>query len=378
MRTYWFPIVLVTALLFPFGVAAGEQARQNVFVAQGDVVSDNFVRAAQTVDIQGSVQGDVVVAAQTVTIEGDVAGDVLAAAQTIHIRGTVAGNVRLAASSVVIEGSVGKNATIFANTIEFGNASFVGWSVQAFAATLRQRGTVAGNVNFYGSTAVVTATINGNAAYRLDTDGSLQLIAPTVIGGQLSYTATKETPIVSGVTITGKVEHVIPQPSQRAAALQSFPIFLRLVSLFGVLVVGMVLVSLMPKTVGKVAARMRSQPGKSILWGVVLLVVTPLVCVLLLFTVIGIPLAVLLFVLYGVTLYVTRVFAGIFLGNWLVGLFGKNVRLSPLWAMVIGTALLSIVSWVPYVGWLITLMAAVWALGASALTKRDLLGSIEK
>lgn len=373
-------IAFATLFLIPLTVVAADTAAKNLTVEESVVINDNYVQAGKMLEIDGTINGDVIVAAQSLVINGTVAGDVIAAAQSIRISGNVAGNLRLAASNIEIEGTVGKNATVFANTIEFREGSSVGWSVQSFGNTLHLKGDIAGKLHFYGASAAIdTATVGSDAVFHLDPDGELTVEGPSTIGGNLVYHSSLEASIADDVLVAGDVER--HTPVVKSEGLREFfgttAFFMKIIGIFGVLVVGLVLVSMAPKTTQSVVSAMRQRTLSNIGLGTLLLFVIPIVGVLLLCTVIGIPLGIIVLLLYGIALYVTHVFAGLLVGTWVFEKLFRMPGAPLLWQFVVGTLLFTLLSWLPFIGWLIVLFATVCALGAIFKVKREVLKTVE-
>jgi len=132
----------------------------------------------------------------------------------------------------------------------------------------------------------------------------------------------------------------------------------------------LVLALLAPRLVGRVTDVMVKRPGGSIGWGLVVAIVTPIVALLLMFTVIGIPLALLILAVWLLALLVSGVFAGIAFGHWLLDRADWN-KGSLVWAAVVGVILSAVVFSIPFLGSLIGLVASWWALGGMALTSRS-------
>jgi hypothetical protein len=131
------------------------------------------------------------------------------------------------------------------------------------------------------------------------------------------------------------------------------------------LAVSLLLVLLFPNLTAGVADTIRRSPGPSIGYGALLVFGTPLVALVLLISVIGIPISIAGVLLYGVLLYVSRIFTGYFLAQIFFDRLGK--KLHPVWLALIGVSVLALLTKIPYVGWLVNLAAALIASGAFIL-----------
>jgi hypothetical protein len=84
------------------------------------------------------------------------------------------------------------------------------------------------------------------------------------------------------------------------------------------------------------------------------------------FSVGGIGYASLILAFILVTSWVAKVVVGYILGAWLVSLVDKEASL-PFWAMVIGVLILAILGGIPFLGFVVNLIVALFGLGAVVL-----------
>ena len=98
-------------------------------------------------------------------------------------------------------------------------------------------------------------------------------------------------------------------------------------------------------------------------------------------TIIGFPLALILAAMYAISLYIAKVFVGIVLGTYIFGAFkGRDAtsKASLLGIMVVGVAVLWLVSGIPVIGWFIQLIAIIWGLGLMIKIKKRSIQRMEK
>lgn len=351
---------------------------KQIFVGENEVINNNFVRAGETVDINGKVNGDIVVAGGTVNIDSTVQGDVIAVGGTVRVKGNIAGNVRVGGGTVEIDAVIGKNANVFGGTIMISEDSTIGWSLAYGAGTADLRGKIAGHLDGAAGQTTIAATIGGDANLILDEEAITSISAPTVIEGNLTYTG--ETPptiqegaIVKGEIIAKSAFFAAPKKSDLLAFFGISTLFFKLVNLFGLLVIGLIIITLLKKDSLAIAEYMKKEPLKSISWGIVYLIVTPIVSLLLVFTIIGAPLALIISAFYLIALYVSKVFVGIFLGKEILTYFRKDKKdqsVSLMGAMILGLIIFSLLTFIPLLGWFIGLVGIIWTLGALVEIKK--------
>ena len=78
-------------------------------------------------------------------------------------------------------------------------------------------------------------------------------------------------------------------------------------------------------------------------------------------------------VLYGIALYLTQLFAGLFIGQLIIGSSRKAVSKGALvGALVLGLAILNLLTLIPYLDFVIGLATVLFGLGAILLSERTL------
>ncbi len=271
---------------------------------------------------------DVVAFGGVVDVNNPVEQDVLAAGGTVIIQAPVAGDVRVAGGRVVIGSDIGGNVAVLAQTVEIAAGATIGGSVEIRAKDVVIGGTIIKDAH------IVAETLEQNG----------------IIGGAL----------VHDLKTSPNYEHT--------------PIgwFFRIVSLFGMLVVGLVLVSVFPNSMRAAVHASIKNPGKDLLWGLGVLVATPIAALVLALTIIGLPLGVLLGLGYVVALYLAKILVGIVLGTYLLGAFrGREQaqKASLLGIMVLGVFVLWLIIGIPVIGGILKLIAMIWGLGMLASHK---------
>lgn len=299
-----------------------------------------------TVDVSGTVDGDVYAAGQSIIVSGDVTGDVIAAAQTITITGSVDGNVRLAGQDVTISGDVARSGTIFASSIVVADAGSVGNDIVATGSSIH----IAGDV---GRDLLVSAS-------NLTIDGT--------VGGNVTYTSSEKAQIDQGA-VDGTVRHVVPQQSPRvevspwAVVLGWFLGFLyALVALSLITVLAGLLV---PRWLHRVTDQLFPSPWRALLVGFVAAIVVPLALLFLLVTIIGAPLALAGTLVWFALTLATFLFSAHYLGRLLL-----RGRPHPVLTSFIGGVILIVALQIPWLNILVWLAMVFFGLGAQLLEFR--------
>jgi len=259
----------------------------NVVAENGDDISilgaDVFVEARDA--------GDISIAAGDVTVEGSTRGEVSIAGGDIEIRGTIGNDLSVAGGDVTIETDVDGEVSLAG-----GDVTFIGTS--------------AGEANIVGG----SVTLDGTFERDLNVAAEHFEIAPgSVINGDFEFKGPNEPVLPDGLTIAGAYtyeysdldayfEGDIPEvllpviAIAGVAGVAAFFMFL----LFAGLVGAGALLLLMTGVTARTIDGIRQRPFSSIGMGVVVLAGLMAIAVLLCITIIGLPLAFMIFWLYPI------------------------------------------------------------------------------
>lgn len=324
-------------------LAASSSELQNIVLNKGEHWTGNYYAAGQTVTVDGDVDGDVICAGQTVVINGAVGGDVLCAGQAVTVNGKVGGSVRSLGQTVTINGAVGRGVTAGAQNFRLGQDGAVSGEAAIGAQTLTLSGSVA------------------RTAYLVSQEMNLK----STIGGDLNYTSEK-TPVLDKSKVSGKVvSHAWPSRAQ-AQPTAAEKLAMLLYWMAAALAGAAIMIWLAPRLVRSVADEMSLRWQASLGWGFLALIVTPGLCVLLLLTVIGVPAAAVIFMLWLLALTVSGLLVGI-AGGRLIRADNTDSRPALLNAASIGVPIFVAVHWLPIIGPLVGFVGAAWALGGLLL-----------
>jgi hypothetical protein len=200
---------------------------------------------------------------------------------------------------------------------------------------------------------------------------NLTIASSAKIGGNLVYASDKEARIEPGAVISGTTTR--NEPRVRDFDYPYLGWWFGLVGYLMTLVTGCVIILLFPRRAAAVAASIKREPWLSLGWGAIVLFAAPIAILIVMITVIGIPLGLLGVAAYIITLYLSQVAAGLFLGYWILGSFARvESRGMLVGAFALGFTIITLVGLIPVVGFLAGLAAALFGIGAMVLSYRHL------
>lgn len=290
-----------------------------------------------------TIDGDLTAFGGTIVVRGTVNGDLDAFGGNVLVTGTVTGDVSAVAGNVRIEGDVGGSVDANGGNVELGRDATVGGNFRAGAGNVVLAGTVRGDAEADAGTVVLaeSAVVEGDLRY----------------GGEL---------VDQGGAVRGRV---VQEPAAGGAPFPLIPGWaFRLYGALVTLLVGAILLAAFPEGTRNVADRVRDSPLRTGGAGILALVGVPVLLVLLALSIVGIPLTVAGFVLYGVGVWLAGILGRYAVGAWLLSLADTDNR----WlALLVGVAALYLVGFVPFLGEVAGFLVMLLGLGAMALVGRD-------
>lgn len=359
-------LLFLGIILIPFGAAKAmdTKAGNSVYISKDEIVSGNLFAAGQTITVDGTISGDLIAAAQTINVNGRVEGDIIAAGQDINVNGDVGGNIRVAGSSINLNGSVSRNINAFGSMVILGNNARVGWDAFLAGATLEIRGIIDGSLSGRASQALLSGKIGKNVDLKLsenNLNGGLTISSGAVINGDLSYSSKKAAKISDKASISGQVEQKIPDTKTPNWFL--IWLWAELFAIFSALVVGLVLVFLGKKITPKILEKIAENPLKVFISGLIIMLILPPIALILAFTIIGIPLALIIGAWWLIATYVARIFTAILIGQLIFQKVFKKNNIHLFWSLLLGVTISWLLFAIPFIGWILSLIAIWLGLG---------------
>lgn len=348
------------ALAIAFGVllvgAGAAYAQSGAQAVVRGTSNQTVYKAGSTVDISGVVNGDIFCAGQTVLIDATVNGDVICAGQTVTINGNVVGSVRAAGQTVMIGAKVSRNLTLGGQDVTLENGSSVGGDATLAARTLNLNGMVSRDLTAAGSQVSLSGKIGRDLSLRAST--SFNLIDHAGIGGKVSYTSPSPWQRAGGVSVAGPVDyHKLVQPKHHF--MTGWMTGWKVYWLIATTVSSVVLVALFPQLFRRWNRVPEQKLGWALLTGLIALFGMPIAVFIVLATIVAVPLAILLVALWVAGAMVSMPLAEYYIGNRIIP------QAHPLLKVLLGVMIVGLLSFIPVLGWLVSLLT--YLLGSGTL-----------
>jgi len=358
-----FAFVVMSAVLpsRSFSVLGAEFQPGSGVLEAGQTVDGTVVFSGDVIRIDGTVEGTAFAFGKNVQVNGTINGDLIVVSQDIQINGTVKGNIYSAGQNLTIGAKTNWDAFLAGQNIKITKDAVIGRDLFIGGATISHEGTVQRRFSAGGSDISVSGVVGQDAV--LDAD-KINILSGANIKGNLHFTSANKANIAAGSAVEGKTDWVYKQPqqAQQKTFMDSWGGIL--LSLASALLVWLIVRLWRPEFWNKNSKAIIEQPFKTLGIGALSLIVMPLIAILLMITVVGIPVGFILGIAYGVAIYLSKIVVASAFGYWMSKRYKWTSILKGVWPVLIALVILAVFTHLPYVAFLAGLLIVLAGLGA--------------
>lgn len=354
---------------YAFDVRRGDKP---VSVPAGETIDDTLiVTGNSSVDIEGTINGDLIALAADVRVKGTVKGNLLSFAERTEIDGSVEGSVVGTGGLVTVRGSVGRNLYGAAGSVTIEPESRIQGNVSMLVGEATLDGAVDKDFNVRTARSIGWSPFSREVFSR---GGRIQVLRHAKVGRNLVVRVqTTEDAVIDPAAragIGGKTEVEVTPPPPNRYATASFYLW-QTIWLAAAFIAGFLLMLAVPAF-----ARFSLDTGGSVLMatavGFVSAVVPPIAGAMAALTLIGLPLGLGLIGLWILALYLSKIVIAVFLGRSLFP--NSRGRFEFALPLLGGLAIVFAAINLPYVGGLIDFLLVILGLGGLVTTAYRLPG----
>lgn len=359
-------VAACSLLAMPFQAASSEEDERAHL--SGSSIEEQFL-AGEEVRVEDATANDLFVAAGEADFDTVTAQDVVVAAGSQRFRDTVFEDLIAAGGEIDISGEITDDLIAAGGRLQHRRGSVVGGYAILAGGLIDLEGRIDGNLKAAAGRIRISGEIKGDVDLSA---GKISVQPGARIGGRLTYRSRKEAEIAPDAVIEGGVqrrEAKIFDISLPTIIGIAFAVWL--VVLLGMSILAAVLHAAVPELPAGAAETLRSRFWVSLLLGFALLVTTPVAVSLLFSTLLGIPLALVLFLLLGATVLPSAIIVAYCVGHSIARVFGwtydgDGLFRRFLWSFT-GLVVLSLIGLIPLLGLIVLFLAVSTGLGALVL-----------
>ncbi|MDZ7773060.1 MAG: hypothetical protein U5K31_10040 [Balneolaceae bacterium] len=344
-------------LAFPMQAQSTYKTGTTIRINESDSLEGNIIAAGQLVEVMGHLNNDLFSASRYLTLNGSVSDDALLAAQLVSVHGSVGDMVLALGETVVVDGRIEGDLFAAGRTVRItGDAWIGGNAFLAGSSVIFESGTVGGALRVAGE----EINLDGTVLNFVEIYGS------GVTFGE-NYAAEYSTSIWSSEPVHREnlgnlppdLTITVDQPSVWSTILWTGGIFLSL------LISGLVLIRIFERTAVDLQRFATERFWKNTGIGLASFLLIPLMALVLLVLVFTIPLSIILWVLYGLSLLAGYLLVAMILGAAFILYFREETSTSVYyWGLALGMLLLGLLVNLPWIGGLINLLLLFFGLGS--------------
>ncbi|MFA6177508.1 MAG: hypothetical protein WC694_01275 [Candidatus Paceibacterota bacterium] len=361
-------VLILILLVFPvLGFAAEFRAGQQISLTSLEKTEGNLYMAGGTAVSAGNANKDLLIAGGTVLVSGLVTEDLFVVGGNITVSNQVSGDVRIGGGNIIISGNVLGDVVVGGGQIILSGKS-IGGDLTVAGGTIRMDSEVKGSVKMAGGEIYINAPIEGNVNIKTK---KLTLGPNANIKGNLNYEAANPITIEERGKVRGETIFTQLKVSDRAnkniatwmLGFFTFVLIAKFLMLLATaLIVGLIFRRYSQELVEKATANPLKELGR----GIITIIVLPVLSIILLISIIGIPFGILgllsfimLFIYTGI---ITPIFLGALIYKWI---FKKSVYVVNWKTILLGVIICSLLGLIPFLGWIIICVSSAITLGAA-------------
>ena len=330
-----------------FAAPAPEQAMQEYFQANDELKTDQNINHS-TFSAGNNVENN-----------GQVNGILFSAGNNLRTNGS-AEYAFLAGNNIDINANIEKDLFVAGNIINI-NAP-VNRDLYAFGSTVNLNSNVAQNAFVAGSKIQIADNVIINGNLSIDAE-SIALGENVKVTGLLSYNKEAVTKNLNSANYGSVSTYENPKIEKETPSPQS-KLLLAIFKFISALIIFCLAILLLPKLPRKFAEVTNSGNAiaKQLGIGACALILVPVAAFFLIFTIVGMPLALILLAIYFIALYLSSYISGIYLGHIVITKV-FNQKPNAYGSILLGIALIIMLTLVPVIGGAIKLLAICLGLG---------------
>jgi hypothetical protein len=363
-----------------FAANAADQVIGGDVAVRGDRIDNDVVAIAGTLEVAGEIEGDVFALGGEISVTGDVRGAVEVVGGDVLLAGTVQGEIDAVGGDLEVSASAGEDVELTGGQVIYIGQTPGDVEMRGGYVVFGRGAAAGGNVDIRGGEIEINGRIDGD----LDVRGAEVSFGPNaVITGLVQVAAENEPRVAQGAVLAGGLNYEYSEIRWLGLHWTEFNLdymdFMLPMRIFGgafvglALLLGLIAILLAPRGTSRIASTYRRRPALSMLIGLIVFAMSPIIFTLLIFllavTLIGIALIPFLLLALMPFFLLMIAFGGVAIGDLLFnrsgGQLGLGMRI--LSFLVVMIALIALGA-LPGIGLLAGFILLFSGLGAWAMT----------
>jgi cytoskeletal protein CcmA (bactofilin family) len=235
------------------------------------------------------------------------------AGESITLSGIAARHARLLGfKNTHVEGQVARNLIAVGSTVVIDKQASVEGSAVVAGQDVLIDGTVRGKTRIYGNRVTLSGAFDDEVSIVAS---DINILPGTHIAGDLRYMMDKDLILDGRVALDGKLVRMEPKVAASSPGLSWSTVLFQIGLCLAAILVGMAFANFFPSMVAMSVQKLAESFWRSLLVGFVAFCLIPMTAFFLIFTLVGLPLSILLIMGYLIMIYLGKIVAALYLGH---------------------------------------------------------------
>ncbi|QFR39149.1 hypothetical protein A9Q91_02850 [Candidatus Gracilibacteria bacterium 28_42_T64] len=367
---YFLIFTVLISSLFTYGNVSAFEIMKGEDVSIEQEVNDDLYIAGGRVEIKNIIHGDLIIAGGEIEIDSEVSEDVIMAGGDIFISANIGDDLRVVGGSVVIDSVIEGDVIVGAGDLKIKKGAIIRGDLAVGAGRVIIDGEVFGKTKISADEFILNGKIHGDVDLFVEkfknTSGS-----GIMLGNVLYKTSEKNILIEESTQGTAIYTEAKFQKHVKEKAKGFLGKFI-IIKIIGIFVFSTFLYFFLEKVYLKTADKLYKQTGKAFLYGLLTIILTPIIAILLFISVVGIPIGAILLVWYILLLLFLDIINATVLTGVIQKKFGEKMNTPIKLVSLLGFSILFGVT----NG--LSLLIGFFSIGAICLVKGEIIDKIRK
>lgn len=372
MRKVWIGVTVLAVLALGIAGAGAEiDARSGSDITVEGPASDTVFAAGRRITLTLNSTDDVFAAGNDISVRGAHADHLFAAGESLTFTDIAVHDVFAAGKTLSFaSGAIADDLVAAGERVTLMSNARVDGGVVAAGRNVTIEGPVGGGLRAAGRTVTLDSAVTGDVKLEGDTI----IVGPRArISGNLTHRG-RNVQISPEAQVSGQTTALPPRAGHDAENRRQwmqFKSWMHWAFIAGLFLLGVIVAMAFPGLMNQTSAKLRAAPASSLGFGVVLACALPVLIVVLLVTVVGMPLAFLLMAFFGLMWPLALIGAAYALGMLIrgrvrSGAVAPKALARALWTLA-ALVLLTALGMIPIAGGLVWMIVYLFGLGAVAV-----------
>lgn len=368
MKRFYLLFLFVLALFFSIlpQEAQAEKiiSNESVYLAPEETITGNVYATSKNITIEGEIEGDLIAMAEKIDIKGRLDGDLIAIAENIIIDGEINGNVRVIGKNLNLNGIIARNLNFIGQSLLLEQGAQVFWDLNAISQNMEIKGSVLKNAHFWYKNLNLEGNIAGNLKIKGEKNSTFNLLPNANIGGDFYHQNHLNQQAIDTNVIKGLIYQ-----TKNINKEKSWPAWWQILiyQIIAIFIISLILLKINKNLFFNIQKQLKTKALVALGWGLVAIFLTPLLVILSIISLIGLPLAVITFSVWLIVLTLGPIFVAFLVGAEIVKKLKIQTKYPNFFSLLLGIVVIACFSMIPALGIILLFLSSALGVGALLL-----------